>query len=143
MVGNLRFEIGYCASTGRRIPVVHMLWEHVDWVRFPAARTKPVYQKTLTRSERCWESNRKGVGGTLVSPPAWPKPLRRGEGPWRRAAIRLLLRKQPESVENRPRVAEALAEELDSQGGAKRRRSIPTSSASRNFAQKIPRYQFF
>lgn len=24
--------------SGCRIPVVHMFWEHVDWVRFPAAR---------------------------------------------------------------------------------------------------------
>lgn len=24
--------------SGRRIPVVRVLWEHVDWVRFPAAR---------------------------------------------------------------------------------------------------------
>src|SRR3989344_1576459 len=34
---------GQCAtmrehSAGCRIPVVRMLWEHVDWVRFPAAR---------------------------------------------------------------------------------------------------------
>ena len=27
--------------TGCSIPVVHVLWEHVDWVRFPAAR--PVF----------------------------------------------------------------------------------------------------
>ena len=26
--------------TGCRIPVVRVLWEHVDWVRFPAARQK-------------------------------------------------------------------------------------------------------
>lgn len=28
---------------GCRIPVVRMLWEHVDWVRFPAARIKNLY----------------------------------------------------------------------------------------------------
>ena len=25
-------------TTGRSIPVVQVLWEHLDWVQFPAAR---------------------------------------------------------------------------------------------------------
>ena len=25
-------------KTGRSIPVVQVLWEHLDWVQFPAAR---------------------------------------------------------------------------------------------------------
>ena len=28
------------AKAGRSIPVVQVLWEHLDWVRFPAARTE-------------------------------------------------------------------------------------------------------
>jgi hypothetical protein len=27
-------------NPGCRIPVVRMLWEHVDWVQFPAARPR-------------------------------------------------------------------------------------------------------
>ena len=37
VVGNRKTVFELCIS-GRRIPVVRVLWEHVDWVRFPAAR---------------------------------------------------------------------------------------------------------
>src|SRR3989338_3519786 len=36
-------------NTGCRIPVVRMLWEHDDWVRFPAARLNEA-------KEDSWES---------------------------------------------------------------------------------------
>ena len=33
------------ANPGRRIPVVHLLWEQADWVQFPAARKLLIVRK--------------------------------------------------------------------------------------------------
>lgn len=40
------------AKAGRSIPVVQVLWEHLDWVQFPAARPwKKMVQKYIRKKK--------------------------------------------------------------------------------------------
>ena len=56
----------FVAKTGCSIPVVRLLWEQVDWVRFPAARPKrclSAYGRHLF-GYKSWES--KGTDKTTI-----------------------------------------------------------------------------
>ena len=60
------------AMAGRSIPVVRLLWEQIDRVRFPAARqnkTALLVSAVLFCLGLCRESNRGGGRGTAVGSP--------------------------------------------------------------------------